>query len=199
MPCYNQHMNKEAFFDEKYKKPTFVYAGSLEKWQCIEKTLSIFKKVHEKIPNAEMYLYTSEKEKAYKLIEQFHIKNINVDYVPYEILNERIQSFKYGFLIRENVSVNQVATPTKMNGYLANGVIPIYSNIIGSFQENLKGGYLIDVENEKDAVTKIVSFESNQISSEELWIDYSKYFNEFYNDAYYIFKIQEKMTKFNVI
>ena len=130
MPCYNQHLNEHAFFDEKYKVPSFVYAGSLAKWQCIEKTLMIFKQVQEKIPESQMYIYTSEQENAYKLIKRYNVKNIFVDYVSYEILNEKIQDFKYGFLIRDDILVNQVATPTKMNGYLANGVIPIYSNII---------------------------------------------------------------------
>lgn len=199
MPCYNQHLNSKAFVDEKYGIPNFVYAGSLAKWQCIEKTLMIFKKVNEKIPNSRMYIYTSEKEKAYKLIEDYNVKNIFVDYVSYEMLNEKIQGFKYGFLIRDDVIVNQVATPTKMNGYLANGVIPIYSNIIDDFQKNLKGEFLLDVENERDAVNKIVAFESIGINSIDIKEEYSRFFNEYYSDSYYISKIQSKFVEFEVI
>lgn len=199
MPCFNQKLNNNAFYDEKYKTPSFVYAGSLEKWQCIEKMLKIFKEVHEKIPESEMYIYTSEREKAYFLIKKYAIKNVSVDYVPYEVLNERIQKFKYGFLIRDDVVVNKVATPTKMNGYLANGIIPIYSDIIASFQENLDGKNLISIKNGKDAVDKIVNFESNQVDSNELMIEYSGYFREFYSDDYYISKIQESFIFFGVV
>lgn len=199
MPCYNQHLNNNAFVDDKYETPNFVYAGSLAKWQCIEKTLMIFKKVNEKIPESKMYIYTSEKEKAYQLIEKYNMRNIFVDYVPYEILNKKIQGFKYGFLIRDDVIVNQVATPTKMNGYLANGVIPIYSNIINDFQINLKGDFLLNVDDLDDAVHKIVKFESLNIRSIDVKEEYSKFFDEYYFDEYYILKIQNKFSDFNVV
>lgn len=199
MPCYNQHLNEHAFFDEKYKVPSFVYAGSLAKWQCIEKTLMIFKQVQEKIPESQMYIYTSEQENAYKLIKRYNVKNIFVDYVSYEILNEKIQDFKYGFLIRDDILVNQVATPTKMNGYLANGVIPIYSNIIKDFQKNLKGKYLLDVKDEYDAVAKIISFELNCVCPVDVMNEYSQFFEEYYSDMYYISKIQNKFIEHEVI
>lgn len=199
MPCYNQYLNEFAFYDEKYKKPTFVYAGSLAKWQCIEETLEIFKKVNEKIPESEMYIFTSEGEKAKSLINKYQIKNVNVDYVSYSELNERIKDFKYGFLIREDVLVNRVATPTKMNGYLANGVIPIYSNIIEDFKVNLKGKYLIDVKSILDAVEKIILFELNDIKKSEILAEYKKYFDEYYFDNFYSSIMHVKFIQYKVI
>ncbi|MFW2044353.1 hypothetical protein ACG9ZE_22230, partial [Acinetobacter sp. ULE_I053] len=48
MPCYNQKLNINAFHDGKYKDPTFVYAGSLSDWQCINETLQVFKGIQYK-------------------------------------------------------------------------------------------------------------------------------------------------------
>jgi hypothetical protein len=199
MPCYNQHLNVNAFYDEKYKKPSFVYAGSLAKWQCIDETLEIFKKINARIPESKMYILTSEQDKAIELIRKYSMENTFVDYVPYNLLNDRIKSFKYGFLIRDDTLVNEVATPTKMNGYLANGVIPIYSNIIDDFKNKLNGRFLIDVKGVDDAVDKIIMFELKKITKHEILAEYGSYFNEYYSDSFYVSVLEKKFIQFKVI
>ncbi|EQA01018.1 hypothetical protein N5918_05290 [Glaesserella parasuis] len=190
MPCFNQKLNIKGFNQEKYQHPTFLYAGALSKWQCIDRTLLIFKKVQQQIPNAKLFLFTSEKEKAKSLVEQYDIKNINIDYVAYNELNEKIKHIKYGFLIRDDNSVNNVATPTKMNGYLANGIIPIYSNVVDDFKENLKSQFLISADTDEDLVNKIVFFEQIKINNSDIYEEYSLFFKEYYNDEYYVQHIE---------
>lgn len=190
MPCFNQKLNKEAFNQEKYFSPTFLYAGSLSKWQCIDRTLIIFKKVQQQIPNAKLFLFTSEKEKAKFIVQQYDIKNVSIDYATYNELNERIKNIKYGFLVRDNNSVNNVATPTKMNGYLANGIIPVYSNVIEDFEENLKSQYLVTGDTDEELVSKIISFEQRRLNSSDIYNEYSLFFREYYNEKYYIQNIK---------
>ena len=38
-------------------------------------------------------------------------------------------------ITRKDIAINKVATPTKMSSYLANGIIPIFSDIIGDFNK----------------------------------------------------------------
>lgn len=190
MPCFNQKLNKEAFTQEKYLSPTFLYAGTLSKWQCIDRTLLIFKEIQQQLPSAKLFLFTSEKEKAKYLVEHYNIKNVSIDYVTYNELNERIKNIKYGFLIRDNNLVNNVATPTKMNGYLANGIIPIYSDVIDDFRENLKSQYLITGNTDEEMVNKIISFEQKRVSSSDIYDEYSLFFREYYNKDYYIQNIK---------
>ncbi|WP_228127266.1 MULTISPECIES: hypothetical protein [Acinetobacter] len=199
MPCYNQKLNMNAFYDEKYKEPTFVYAGSLSDWQCINETLQVFKEIQYKIPAAKMFLYTAEKEKAFFLIEKNQIKNIVVDYVEYSQLNDVLKNIKYGFLIRKDMVVNNVSTPTKMNGYLANGVIPIYSDFIFDFKLNLKGDFLISSKSHLDMIDKVIKFEENKICSDEVKSEYSLLFEKYYSDEKYIKEILKKFKKFEVI
>ncbi len=199
MPCYNQRLNIDAFYDDKYKAPTFVYAGSLSDWQCINETLQVFKKIQYKIPAAKMFLYTSEKEKALFLIENNQVENVVVDYVEYSKLNDKLKSIKYGFLIRENVTVNNVSTPTKMNGYLANGVIPIYSDFILDFKLNLKSEFLISSENYLNMVDQVIAFEKLKILSNEIREEYEMLFTEYYSDEKYLNEITMKFKEYKVI
>lgn len=199
MPCYNQRLNIDAFYDGKYKAPTFVYAGSLSDWQCINETLQVFKKIQYKIPAAKMFLYTSEKEKALFLIENNQVENVVVDYVEYSKLNDKLKSIKYGFLIRENVTVNNVSTPTKMNGYLANGVIPIYSDFILDFKLNLKSEFLISSENYLNMVDQVIAFEKLKILSNEIREEYEMLFTEYYSDEKYLNEITMKFKEYKVI
>ncbi|WP_044436738.1 hypothetical protein [Acinetobacter ursingii] len=199
MPCYNLKLNKQAFYNDKYKTPNFLYAGSLASWQCIEEVLSIFREINKIYPNANLYFYTAEKEKAKDLIEEFKIKNVWIDYVSYEELNNKIHEFKYGFLIRDDILVNNVATPTKMNSYLANGVIPIYSNIIHDFFEKINGEYLIPVSGNSDAVNKIVDFESREVDFKNILTEYEKYFMDYYCDEKYLSEMVEKFKIYDVV
>ncbi|MCU4406437.1 glycosyltransferase family protein [Acinetobacter junii] len=199
MPCYNQAINKEAFSDEKYKIASFVYAGSLSKWQCINETLQIFKQIEEKNSSAVMYLYTNEKNEAFKLIDKYKIKNIYVDYVPYEQLNDHLKKIKYGFLLREDNIINRVSTPTKMNGYLANGIVPILSNVIDDFNENLVGDYLITSDKSNELIDKILGFEKKEISAKAVYNEYQSFFEKYYSDSHYLVELSQKLKEFKVV
>ncbi|HCH8014075.1 TPA: hypothetical protein NJW72_003719, partial [Acinetobacter baumannii] len=112
------------------------YAGSLATWQCVDKTLELYSLIERVLPNASLTLLTKEKELAETMINNYKIKNYSIKYVSLENLDTELLKYKYGFLIRENHIVNNVATPTKMNSYLANGIIPIYSSFIDDFKVN---------------------------------------------------------------
>lgn len=142
MPCYNLEFNPQLISRtlERYTYPSFVYAGSMSTWQCIEETLELFGKVQDRKPHATLTLLVKEKEKAYKLIDKYNLKNVVVKYVALDKLQNELLNYKYGFLIREDNIVNNVATPTKMNSYLASGIIPIFTDAVDSFVENIDLG-----------------------------------------------------------
>ena len=46
MPCYNTILRKDAFYEkEKYVNNTFVYTGSMEKWQGVPHILECYKQI----------------------------------------------------------------------------------------------------------------------------------------------------------
>lgn len=190
MPCFNTELNMDAFID-KYKKPTFVYTGNMAGWQCFDETAELFSLVKSNCPEAELTIYTKDSEDAKRILEKYGVKAI-IKYVPYSQLSDELKNYKYGFLLRDDDIVNNVATPTKMNSYLANGIIPIYSNVIYAFRENLSNlKYSIPVTDKNQAIESILSFEKQVIEARDVLKDYQQVFNEYYSRDYYI----EKLSK----
>lgn len=187
MPCFNQDLELSCFNDDKYRKPTFVYAGSLSSWQCVDESLKLFKKVKVNIPDATITLLTKEKEKALELARLYGVNEITVKYIPYTELNHEMSKYKYGFLLRKDTAVNNVATPTKMNSYMACGVIPIFSDVIGDFKDALKDvRYKIAVSSSNDCINALKEIESRELNSAEILKDYKKIFNTYYSKEFYI-------------
>ncbi len=137
MPCFNKQQNTELVDERKYKEASFVYAGSMAKWQCVEETICLYSKIEKKIPHSSLTILTKEIEVAQKLIKKYGVKKYNIKYVALDQLDDELRKYKYGFLIRNEHVVNKVATPTKMSSYLALGIIPIYTDTIEDFCEHL--------------------------------------------------------------
>ncbi|MDR0224544.1 MAG: hypothetical protein LBI32_05750 [Myroides odoratus] len=136
MPCYNKRLNKELFL--RKKKPfSFVYAGTLFSWQCFEDTVVLYKEIEQLNPQAKFYIYTREQEEALKILQQYEVQHYELLFVPLAQLDQELSQYEYGFLIREDHCINKVSTPTKMNSYLAVGLIPIYTNVIEDFEQNI--------------------------------------------------------------
>ena len=201
MPCYNLNYNEPFKKNlKRYQNPSFVYAGSLSIWQNIEETLQIYKFIEDKIHNATLTLLTKENEKATDLIKKYDIKSANVKYVDLKNLNDELLKYKYGFLIRKDNLVNNVATPTKMNSYLASGLVPIFTNAITDFKDNINlNGFSLRMRSGssiKEIGEKIIDFEDSKIDFSDFDIEIKKVFNEYYNDNKYIEQIKVRLKEY---
>lgn len=198
MPCFNRNLNLNVFdFPSKYNNPSFVYAGGLDKWQCIEKTLKLYKEIEDKYPKASITLLTKQSKEASQLLEKFSIKNGTIKFVKLEDLDNELSQYKYGFLIRENHIVNNVSTPTKMNSYLANGIIPIYTNVIDDFKLNLKSNSFLTLNHQaklNDWVDHFFQFDSFIDQNIDLMkSDVIEIFSKYYSKEYYIKSLTTKV------
>lgn len=194
MPCFNKGLNKNSFdYPKKYDVPSFVYAGGLDKWQCIEQTLELYKKIEDKVPHASITLLTKENQKATELIKKYNIKNSTIKFVSLNMLNKELERYKYGFLIRDDHIVNNVSTPTKMNSYLANGIIPIYTNVIKDFNANFDRNNFVLLDHKASIDNwseQIVSSEINKnIDIEDYRNELSILFSKYYSRRFYIDEI----------
>lgn len=191
MPCFNMPLDQTAFYDEKYQSPSFVYTGSLAGWQCFPETMNMYLRIKREIPNAALTVFTKEQDGAKNILKEKGI-TADVRYLPAEQLALELKKFKYGFLIREDIEVNRVATPIKMNTYMANGIIPIYSGVIGAFKENLGHlKYSVIVNKEKD-LSKLMELEKTTIKAQDVYQDFKKGFEEFYSVSFYIELLSHK-------
>ena len=196
MPCFNQEINEESFWvKDKYTRPTFLYAGTLSKWQCIDKMLSLYAEIEAALPNATLFLYTSEQEKAKDMVAFYRIKNAFIKYVPFTQLNAEISKCKYGFIVREDIEMNRVATPTKMNSYLANGIIPIYTGCIDSFRQNLSS-LKFQILLGDNPISQIVEFESELINPADIYHEYNqKVFSDYYSRQSHLNKLRNSLKR----
>lgn len=196
MPCFNKELNMCLVDESKYKTPSFVYAGSMAKWQCVEETIYLYSKIEREIPNASLTILTREGDIAADLMKQYNIKNYMIKYVNLEQLDEELGKYKYGFLLRDNHIVNSVATPTKMSSYLAVGIIPIYTDTIDDFcmQFNHVRGFIKLKSTEKENwCNQIVQFEKhfNNAVLEEFKKSIRNIFLYYYSKSFYIKRIKD--------
>lgn len=190
MPCFNQMLNTAAFNDKKYSVPAFVYAGSLDGWQCFEKTVNTFKEIKTHINNATFTVLTASQDEAKDILAKYDVE-ATVKYVNRKSIDEELSKYKYGFIIRENNPVNNVATPTKMNSYLANGIIPVFTDVVGSFKENLSGlTFSVPLTTSNAGLEKLYNLETKRIKAVEVLEEYGHLFDTYYGRDYYLEKLR---------
>lgn len=185
IPCYNKHLNKN-YFDKNIKTNlSFVYAGSLDSWQCFEKTLKLFKNINEINKNASLTLLTKDIQKAKEICNIQDVKNVNIKYVQLKDLDSELSKHQYGFLLRENNIINNVATPTKFNSYLAAGIIPIFTDVIYSFNENINlENYELkfNINDDFKAIAKKICDHSLDLNYINFFTICEQNFKNYYND-----------------
>ena len=192
IPCFNKQKRLSlpqvvSNMSSKYEIPSFVYAGSISRWQCIEETVYLFSLIKRHFPQATLTLLTSERQEAETILMKYDV-SAEIKYVPLTELDKELLKYKYGFILRRDIPLNRVSTPTKLSSYLANGVIPIYSTVIESFKEPLKDKeYAIaaDINNLDELYERIVSFEKKRVNVESLDREYEAVFDDFYNETRY--------------
>lgn len=195
MPCFNLTLDPTNFYVKgKYERPDFVYAGGIGAWQCFKPMLELFKAVEERIPDARLTILTGEQDEARRLVAEYGVRNAEVKYVVPSEVGRELALHKYGFQLREDHIVNRVATPTKMNSYLAAGVIPVYTDVIGDFKTRLKGLHhavrLERIDDVRGNAGRIVSFEKKHIDPDAIRKEYEKLFADYYDQEKYIERIR---------
>ncbi|MFT7771936.1 hypothetical protein [Roseateles sp.] len=189
MPCANATLTPAAFrAPGKYDRPTFVYAGSLHRWQCIDATLAAFAAIHRQRPDATLTLLTAEREQAGARLRQLGVPATTVAYVPLAELPQALAAFKYGFVLREDHIVNRVATPTKVSSYMAAGVIPVMTRAAQDFAQHLAPATPIVWLDRLDAEhvsQRVLAQEERPLDAEAVLASYSAVFGRYFDHAAY--------------
>lgn len=199
MPCNNEVLRKDSFKTfEKYNKNTFVYVGGLQKWQCFRETLLLYVEIEKILTEAKLFIYTKNVEEAKALIRTIGIKNVHISFVPQELLYHELEDKKFGFVIRENCTVNNVATPTKLSNYLANGMIPIYTDAIKDFPKVMANRNfhimlesIFDLNNWAKKISG--SFLMSELDADEVLAEYVEIFNGYYSKELHIDRVKESL------
>lgn len=194
MPCQNTSIHKESFFkNDKYNNNYFCYVGSMAVWQKFEETVELYAKLEELgLPNTKLYVFTKEQDCAKKIIMDKGIENFEIMFIPNDELPEYLSDIKYGFIIREDTTVNRVATPTKISTYLSCGVIPIYSKCLADFA-SVASSMKYVVPYDDQIVNSINNFNTYHPESELVYNEYNNIFENYFDPLSHILEAKKKL------
>ncbi|MDH1429841.1 glycosyltransferase [Comamonas aquatica] len=119
-----------------------IYAGGMQVWQNVDKMLNAARTQ----PGMRYTFLTGDQQRFKNSISNAGLVNATCQSVAPEAVKDFYLKHQYGFILREDVLVNQVACPTKLVEYLYWGVVPIVvTPRIGDFDgESLHGVSLDD-------------------------------------------------------
>lgn len=153
----------------------FVFIGSLNHWQKIDTIINIFNNINFN-GKYTLSIITNDLELAGKHIgsEYQHISCFKLDKIA---IKDILKNYDYGFLIRDNILLNNVSSPIKFLEYCASGVIPILSDNIGDYskivEDNNIGIVLKDSDNLEDMLKNIESIRDIKIKCKKFSLDYT--------------------------
>lgn len=191
MPCFNEVLDKEILEKKDYSKKVFTYVGSLDLWQCFNETVDIYAEIEKRIPSAFFKVLTFNTEKAEEIIRGKNIKNYSVACVPKEQVKSELENATYGFIIRHDIEVNRVATPTKISSYLSAGVLPIYSTCLKDFHAKAHGKAFAYALNPEEDIEGLIHFINSGLNKETVQQEIETLFNTYYSTENHITNIVE--------
>ena len=198
MPCFNEEVGNTLPLNQR-SGSVFLYAGGLAPWQCFEATVDLYRAVEEQVEDASFLVLVKDRERAERVLKAAGVVRYEIDYVSQEQLQSRIQGVSYGFCLREDSPVNNVATPTKLSTYVANDIVPICSKALVDFcRVSARSRAVIQVSSvpiSNDDRDKIVAYCKSPLSREEIHKDFLACFGRYYNTATYVDEIAEQVKE----
>lgn len=114
----------------------FIYSGNTHKWQNIDLMLESIDKLNN--PKYKYIILSKDIEIIKQKLDKYNInkEQIILDSVQPEELSKYYEIANYGFVLRDEHILNNVACPTKLVEYMFYGIIPIVkSENIGDFKK----------------------------------------------------------------
>jgi glycosyltransferase involved in cell wall biosynthesis len=132
IPCLTTEVKK--FTVTKHDKIKFLYVGGMSKWQNIDDIINTYKKFHDKL-NCSFTIITNEKENAVKILKKYPSIPIDILAGDNNFVLNIISNYDIGFLFRDDIDFNNVASPVKFLEYICNGVVPFLTKNIGDYSD----------------------------------------------------------------
>ena len=111
----------------------FIYSGGLHRWQKVKESMELFHCYHNKYDTGHMIILTLDVATAQKVVnddfsdlrDRITIRAVSHDQVPLYL-----NAADVAFLLRDNVVMNAVASPTKLAEYMSCG-LPVITTSVG--------------------------------------------------------------------
>ena len=157
------------------KDIVIVYSGRLEmKWEIPDKIFDFFKVLNSNKINYKLLLITPDVAIAKELIKEYNLEGlVFVLAISFKDVNKYLNASDVGLLLREDVVMNNVASPTKFAEYLMAGLPVIISAAVHDFAETVKStefGVVVNglagmTNNEYKQLEKSLTLDRNAIAT----------------------------------
>ena len=111
--------------------------------------------------------------------------------VPKEQVKSELENATYGFIIRHDIEVNRVATPTKISSYLSAGVLPIYSNCLIDFHAQAHRKAFAYALNPEENIDGLIRFINSGLDKKLVQKEIEYLFSTYYSTENHITNIAE--------
>jgi len=119
---------------------SFCYIGGMSPWQKVDQALEFFNKYIELHPSATFKIATNDIKSAQSKIDRYaskiakrSIAVLSLD--TKEEVSDFLSDTQFGFLLRDDLPLNRVASPIKFGEYLSCGVSVIISPKVGDYSD----------------------------------------------------------------
>lgn len=144
------------------KSYKFIYSGGAQTYQCIDETIELFNKIKNEIECAQLRILSPDVQIIHSKIESIYgnvpnyieIKSVTQS----DVINYLVDS-DFGIVLRGDDVLNKVSCPTKINEYLAAGLIIICTPFSGhgpSAIEETGAGVVIDLNFQSIQMRKFI-------------------------------------------
>jgi glycosyltransferase involved in cell wall biosynthesis len=118
-------------------KKVIIYSGALGmKWEIPDKLFLFIKKLHAIDNDYRFIVLTPDLQIARDLARQYKLDGITfITSAQFEKVNDFLLAADLGILLREDILMNNVASPTKFSEYLLTGLPVIVSKGVNDFAE----------------------------------------------------------------
>lgn len=157
----------------KREQDNYCYIGGMSKWQNFETIIKMMNIVVENNGQAKFSVATNDLSMCHTKLEEVATKKLlKVTSVVSLSSKQEIEDFlsaaSFGFLIRDDIVVNNVASPIKLAEYLSCGVNVISTKGISSYKNLIEqAGFIVDDKN-LDSIREI-KFEANEEKALEVF------------------------------
>jgi glycosyltransferase involved in cell wall biosynthesis len=158
------------------RKIVLGYLGGLQKWQNIDKVLDIV--ISLRSYNSDIFFALFTNDLTTEIVDKLNVighENYLIKSLKFSEVPDYLYSLDAGFLIRENLPLNIVSSPTKTVEYLASGVPVICTQYSGDFRRSInhlfEGFILKDIFPTESEIIDLNNYLINLKKNRELFRD----------------------------
>jgi len=144
------------------KRKVLIYSGGLEMpWHVPGEIFNFFQRIHEIDNTCFLLLLTHDEDIAEIFLKEYKIQksNIGVISLDNQEVGDYLNAADLSILLREDVPMNNVASPTKFAEYLMTGLPVVISENVGDFSQFVKDhncGYVLPSDYNSEDLQKII-------------------------------------------